>query len=144
MGATLTLTDLRCILSLEKQTDEARGLVYYDLKHLPKHIQKQYWSDNAPCNVPSIDTATHAVWASDYRRWRSSVYADCIKLSATTQDERKRRMDAVAYAQTSLSLEGVAFSREAMIDQQLYIAGLISESDMTTLAKERLNDYFIP
>jgi len=144
MGAALTLTDLRCVLSLKKQTDEARGLVYYDLNLLPKHIQKRYWSDNAPCNVPSAVTSIHAVWASDYERWRNSVYSDGFKLTGITQDERKRRIDAIAYAKPSLELEGVEFSREALIDQQLYVAGLINESDMATLAKERLNDYFIP
>lgn len=144
LDTELTLTDLRCVLSLQQKHDDAHGVDYCDLSLLLKHIQKRYWGDNAPCNVPSVDTTTHAVWASDYRRWCNSVYSDCFKLSGIAQDERKRRIDAVAYAKTSLELEGVTFSREALIDQQLYVAGLISESDMAALAKERLNDFLIP
>lgn len=134
----MTPTDLRCVLSLQLQHDDVHGLDYYDLNLLPKHVQKRYWRDNMPCNVPSVDTAAHAVWASDYERWRNSVYSGCFKLSGISQDERKRRIDAVAYAKTSLELEGVTFSREALIDQQLYVAGLINENDLAELAKGRI------
>lgn len=55
-----------------------------------------------------------------------------------TEEERQRRIASVAYARTSLALEGLEFSKEAEQDQQLFIDGVITEADMSNRAKERL------
>ena len=56
-----------------------------------------------------------------------------------THEERQRRIDSVAYARTSLALEGVQFSKEAEQDQQSFIDGAISAEELSNRVKQRLS-----
>ena len=56
-----------------------------------------------------------------------------------TPEERQRRIDSVAYARTSLALEGVQFSKEAEQDQQSFIDGTITAEELSNRVKQRLS-----